>query len=303
MNAALPWGVAGQSPVSHVSDTARWVAAYRAMESDRPDAIFHDPFARTLASEHGERILEGMVKGRQFAWPMVVRTAVMDEIIERAVNAEGFDAVLNLAAGLDTRAYRLNLPPELTWVDADLPDILTYKERCLASERPRCHLEYATVDLTDAVARRALFTRVGNQATRVLAVTEGLLVYLTSEQVAALAEDLYAHASFRAWLIDIAAPRLLERLQRTWGKQLEAGNAPLIFAPAAGTAFFEPHGWVEVEFRSMLEEAIRLKRTMRFARFWRFVGRLSPKKKQEEFRRMAGIVLMRRRDRNERGPG
>src|SRR5260370_39023048 len=61
-----------------VSDTANWVAYYRALESERPDAIFHDPYARALAGERGERITNEMPRARQYGWPMVVRTAVMD---------------------------------------------------------------------------------------------------------------------------------------------------------------------------------------------------------------------------------
>src|ERR1700756_898451 len=94
-------------PIAHVSDTARWVALYRAMESERPDALFRDPYARRLAGERGGQILQSMRRGRTWAWPMIVRTAVMDEVILRAVTRYGADTVLNLAAGLDTRPFRL----------------------------------------------------------------------------------------------------------------------------------------------------------------------------------------------------
>ncbi len=96
--------------IQHVSDTARWVALYRAMESDRRDALFRDPYARRLAGERAERILAGMKRGREWAWPMIVRTAVMDELILRAIDRDGVTTVLNLAAGLDARPYRLPLP-------------------------------------------------------------------------------------------------------------------------------------------------------------------------------------------------
>ena len=43
--------------ISNVSDTARWVALYRAMETDRPDALFKDPYARRLAGAEGEEIV------------------------------------------------------------------------------------------------------------------------------------------------------------------------------------------------------------------------------------------------------
>src|SRR6266567_1544795 len=79
---ALVFGPHGEATVSaasgtieHVSDTARWVALYRAMESERPDALFRDPYARKLAGERGERILASMRRGRAWAWPMIVRTA------------------------------------------------------------------------------------------------------------------------------------------------------------------------------------------------------------------------------------
>jgi len=67
--------------ITHVSDTARWVAVYRAMESERPDALFQDPFARRLAGPEGERIVATMKQGRSMAWAMIVRTAVFDELI------------------------------------------------------------------------------------------------------------------------------------------------------------------------------------------------------------------------------
>src|SRR5258708_37998530 len=96
----------GPNPISSVSDTARWVAMYRAMESERSDALFHDPYARRLAGEAGEKILSAMPQGRRWAWPMITRTAGMDEIIMRLGTEHGADPGLNLAAGLAARAYR-----------------------------------------------------------------------------------------------------------------------------------------------------------------------------------------------------
>jgi methyltransferase (TIGR00027 family) len=279
-------------PIAHVSDTARWVAMYRAMESERPDALFRDRFARKLAGEQGEEILRRLPKAHQFAWPMIVRTALMDQIILRTVSEDAADGVLNLAAGLDARAYRLPLPAGLRWVEADLPAVLDYKRGVLAGERPACALESVPVDLTDAVARQALFAKVGPATRRTLVITEGLLVYLQAEQVRALARDLHAQPGLRWWLMDLGSPRLLKMLERTLGTSLQ--RAPLRFAPAEGTAFFTPFGWREVEYRPIFEEAIRLNRTMRFARFWRFLFRFYPRKLREELKRMSGVVLLER---------
>jgi methyltransferase (TIGR00027 family) len=284
------------SPITHVSDTARWVALYRAMESERRDPLFRDPYARRLAGEQGEAILRGMKQGRRWAWPMIVRTAVMDEIILRAITRDGVDTVLNLAAGLDARPYRLPLPPTLRWVDVDLPDILTYKEQQLAGETPSCAVEFAKMDLRDAAARRALFAGVAASARRVLVVTEGLLIYLTPEQVADLAKDLAAQRAFRWWLIDIASPLLLQWMQRTWGKTATAGNAAFIFAPAEDTKFFAPYGWREVEYRNTMDEGIRLKRVPKMMFFWRILGLFASRARKEQFKRFSGIVLLERRE-------
>src|SRR5438876_10061135 len=91
--------------IENISDTAKWVAEYRAMETDRPDAIFRDPFARRLAGPDGARIVDSMKRGRTFAWPMIVRTAVMEEVILDRVRGGGVGRVLDLAAGLDVGAW------------------------------------------------------------------------------------------------------------------------------------------------------------------------------------------------------
>src|SRR5512138_406938 len=111
-------------PIEHVSDTARWVAYYRAMETDRAAAIFRDPYARQLAGPEGKRIVDEMPRGRATSWAMLTRTAVFDEIILDLVRRQKVDLVLNLAAGLDARPWRLPLPPSLRWADVDLPAML-----------------------------------------------------------------------------------------------------------------------------------------------------------------------------------
>ena len=281
-------------PIENVSDTARWVAVYRVMESARPDALFHDPYADRLAGERGHQILASMKHGREYAWPMIVRTAIFDEIILDAVWKRQADLVVNLAAGLDARPWRLPLPPELHWVDVDLPGILNYKTEMLRDEKPRCHYEAVTIDLTDAGARRALFARLGAESKRAIVITEGLLIYLDPEQVAALAADLHAQASFQEWLTDLGSPDLLKRMSRTWGKTLAEAGAPFKFAPAEGTDFFRPYGWREAQWRSTWEEAQRLNRTMKGAWIWNLIGRVMPKSKREEFRRFSGQVLLER---------
>jgi methyltransferase (TIGR00027 family) len=281
------------TPVRNVSDTARWVAIYRAMESERSDAIFRDPFARRLGGERGEMIVSGMPRGRSMAWPMIVRTAVMDEIVMRCTG-EGARTVLNLAAGLDARPYRLDLPADLRWMHVDLPEMLGYFREQMAAETPRCRLEFHSADLRDADARRTLFADAAATGP-LLVITEGLLIYLEADDVAGLARDLHDIARARWWLTDLASPLLIEKFTKRLDPKLRMGNAPFRFAPAESTRFFAPMGWLEREFRSTWDESLRIRRSVPGATFWNWLSKLTPRR-YAVMRRMSGIVLMENTD-------
>jgi len=245
--------------IRDISDTARWMAVYRARETERPDAVFRDPFARALAGERGERIAHALPFGDENAWSFIARTYLFDRFVARAVT-QGVDLVVNLAAGLDTRPYRMELPPSLRWVEVDLPDILDYKEQILGDATPLCALERVRLDLSNADARRGLFARLGRGAQRALVLSEGLLVYLMPHEVGALALDLAAPASFQHWVVDIASPGLLEMLKERMGNAVKDAGAPFLFAPPEGPPFFTQYGWTPIDVRSLLKTAAKLER-------------------------------------------
>src|ERR1700730_7388594 len=199
--------------IRNISDTARWVAVYRAQETERPDALFRDPFARRLAGERGEQIARLSPLGGDNAWSMITRTYLIDQFIKAELE-RGADMVINLAAGLDSRPYRMQLPPTLRWIEVDLPEILDYKENILRDAKPVCSLERCRLDLSNLEARRALFAQLGSKAKNVLVITEGLIIYLSADDVATLAQDLAAPPTFRSWILDIASPGLLRMLKK-----------------------------------------------------------------------------------------
>lgn len=251
---------AGQpQEVRNISDTARWAAYFRAEETKRPDAIFRDPYAERLSGQHGVDIANTLPDGNKHAWAWVTRTHLFDHFITQELQ-QGVDLVLNLAAGLDARPYRMKLPASLQWIEVDLPGILAYKEEILAGEKPTCALERVRLDLADVNARRALFASLNQRAKKILVLTEGLLVYLSAEEVAALARDLASGASFQRWIMDLSSPGLLRMMQKTTGKRLSEIGAPFKFAPAEGPGFFLPHGWEPMEVKGMLRTAAQLKR-------------------------------------------
>ena len=245
--------------IRNISDTALLAAVYRARESERADPLFRDPFARRLAGDRGEEIARSLVFSEKNSWSWYARTYVFDEMISKQI-AAGCDMIVNLAAGLDARPYRLTLPSSLKWVEVDLPEITDYKEEILKDEQPRCALERVRLNLADTAARRALFTRLADGARQVLVISEGLIVYLTAEEVGALAKDLSSQASFQRWLLDLVSPALLKLMQKKMGKPLEQAEAPLKFGPEEGPDFFKPYGWRVIEVHSMFHTAGRLKR-------------------------------------------
>jgi methyltransferase (TIGR00027 family) len=241
-----------------ISDTAHWVAFCRAMESERPDALFRDPFARLLAPANGSAPGSAMLS--RFAADVVaIRTAVMDEIILKAVRDYQVDMVLNLAAGLDARAYRLPLPRDLRWIEVDLPEVLAYKSAILNGEAAACSLESTALNLLDP-DRVQLLERLNGEANRILVLSEGLLVYLTPDDVAALAADLHRQQNFHYWLTDLMAPRSMRIMSAFACRQLAQANARLRFAPMDLRAFFGDLGWRAIELHPGLSEMRRLNR-------------------------------------------
>lgn len=277
----------GSSSIRNVSDTAIWVAMYRARETDKPDALFRDPWARRLAGERGERIWSEMRNQQSHQWAYTIRTYLFDQFVRERI-ADGVDLVVNLAAGLDARPYRMELPPSLRWVEVDLPELIAYKESVLAGEQPRCHLERVAVNLADAAARRELFARLGGAAKKALVLSEGLLIYLGADGASDLAIDLAAQRSFRWWAFDIASPGLMKMLRKQIGTKLDEADAELKFAPVEGPWFFEPLGWRVADVRGSLHSAKKLTKLPLMLRFFA----MFPERQRAGNQPWAGICLL-----------
>jgi methyltransferase (TIGR00027 family) len=280
--------------IKDVSDTAYWIAHHRAVDSARPDALFHDPFAARLAGERGRKIAEDLPASRMFGWSVSIRTRIVDDYILAAV-AEGADAILNLGAGLDTRPYRMNLPPSLRWIEADYAHIIEYKETILVSEPPRCHLGRVKIDLADRVKRREFLAGVDASSKRILVLTEGVVPYLSEEEAATLADDLRELQHVRYWVVDYFSPEAT-KYRHKQGMDRKMRNAPFRFEPADWHAFFREHGWEASQRKYLMEEGERLGRKMPIPRaiqvawgFWRWF--LSAERRTK-MRRFAGYVML-----------
>jgi len=142
-----------------VGATALGVAAMRAAETRRPDALFRDPYAESLVTAVGSpawtRIGHGDIEGFDEAalramGPMIssliARTCYLDAYCADAV-ADGIGQIVILASGLDARAYRLDWPSGTTVFELDLPTILEFKASALARVRSDVDRRDVPVDL------------------------------------------------------------------------------------------------------------------------------------------------------------
>lgn len=228
-----------------VAATGLLVAAMRAEESARDDALFHDPFAERLAGDDGRRLLaESSSQTGQPSAPIVVRTRLFDEALLRAHEVS---QVVIVAAGMDARSFRLPWHDGVTVYEVDQPQVIAIKEERLAGQRPRCQRVPVGVDLADDWPK-ALQSQGFNSSARTVWTIEGLLQYIDApdvDQLFARVDALSAAGS--VLLYDVVGKALLQApfLQTTIEFMQKLG-APWVFGSDAPAALVEDHGWTAI---------------------------------------------------------
>ena len=187
--------------ITHVSDTTLMAAACRGLENEQEDAFVRDAFAARLAGERGLAILNALPHAAIFRFGVAIRTRFVDELLLEALAAHSIHTVLSAGCGLDTRPWRLALPPDLRWIEIDFAEMLDYKERLMADEAPRCRRERLSVDMNDAAQRSLIYATAGAEPS--LMITEALLMYLPAGTVEALAAETSSRNSIVHWISDI----------------------------------------------------------------------------------------------------
>ncbi|MGA2596212.1 MAG: SAM-dependent methyltransferase [Bryobacteraceae bacterium] len=244
------------STIEHVSDTALLVAASRASESARPDGLIHDPFAALLAGERGMALVKNVQTPEWMELGMGMRTRFLDELILSALG-KGVDSILSLGAGLDARAWRLDLPSDLRWMEVDFPEMLDYKYGLLSDVTPHCHLERRSADLNNAAERQAVIAEAAAGAKNPLLMTEGLLMYLPAETVHSLANET-REAGLRFWLLDSTSPGLMRRAHGDAIDHINRVRAESHLEGPQVREAIEQHGWKPFERRLFIEEGPKL---------------------------------------------
>lgn len=276
------------SQVENVSDTALWVATFRAWETRSKQPLFQDIYAAELAGERGEAIARAMSFTKFMHWMMAIRTVAIDQLIKDALDA-GADAVINLGCGLDTRPYRLALPANLLWVEIDFPHMIQYKAQKLQRAQPVCKLERIGIDVADETIRNDTLHGIAQRAQRILVITEGVLPYLTNDAVISLSNGLRALPSMRYWIQDFRSDGIKRRVPKSWKKRLSA--SPFQFDVDDWLGFFTSRGWAVKKAIFNAEESQRLKRPMPFFFPWSLIFKLLPRKKRDKMGKQVGCVM------------
>jgi methyltransferase (TIGR00027 family) len=279
-----------RSDIADVSETSLWVAHYRATETERPDALFGDPLAARLAGERGRAIADSIQGSRYTGWSVIIRTVVIDALIQKLVHA-GADTVVNLGAGLDTRPYRLDVPGSLRWFEVDVPHLIEFKEERLRGEAPRCRLERVGFDLSDRGRRSDFLSRVSAGAQKCVVLTEGVIPYLANDQVASLAEDLRSVDRIRFWIAEYFSPQVIRFMSRGKRRQ-QMRNAPFLFDPGDWFGFFEGRGWRVEEVRYLGEESVKLGRQVPLPWIARILKPFLSPRRRSAFGRINGYMLL-----------
>jgi methyltransferase (TIGR00027 family) len=271
--------------IADVADTAYWVAGIRAQETARPDAVFKDALASAVAGPRGMRIARSMPNSAITHWGVVLRTSAIDRLIEDAVR-RGVHTFVNLGAGLDTRPYRMQLPPHTRWIEIDFADLVQLKNAVLWDYTPTCRIERIGLNLLDREARRDALAAYASQDGRSMLIAEGVIPYLSNEEAASLAKEL--SESFQYWILDFDNSG--GKTPRTWARQLKA--SPFLFQPNDWFDFFEQCGWCAQQVITSAAESERLNRRYPFVFPRGVLMRALPRAMRQQILGLSGAALM-----------
>jgi methyltransferase (TIGR00027 family) len=244
-----------------VGSTALFVAAARALEAQKPNPAAVDPYAEVFCRAVGGEwadLLDGRAPehplktefGDYFVDFQAVRTRYFDTYFEAAA-AVGVRQIVLLAAGLDSRAYRLRWADDTVVFELDQPQVLEFKRETLAAraEALSAARREVPIDLRDDWPQ-ALRDSGFDPAKPSAWIAEGLLIYLPAtaqRQLFAGIDSLAAPGSHVA--VEESAPLAAPTFQAKREEELAGGGDRAFFSlvyneqHAPAQEWFGGRGW------------------------------------------------------------
>jgi methyltransferase (TIGR00027 family) len=227
-----------------LGSTAYWMASVRAMESARDDALFCDPWANDLAGAVGRQWIEG--RSPESVVPIVLRTRFFDDLLRQMTRQGGIRQVVLMAAGLDTRAFRLDWPKETRLFELDQPEVLAYKDVILeaAGAQVACERHAISTDLTGPWQERQVAAGFDPRQPSGW-LLEGFLFYLPSETIVRLLDEITELATSGSLVgFDVMnSTTLTSPLTRHWVEMQAELGAPWIGTLDDPVGFMAARGW------------------------------------------------------------
>ena len=247
-----------------VGSTALFVAAARALEAQKPEPLALDPYAEVFCRAAGGQwadVLDGKAGqtgalrlrsdfGDHFVSFQGARTKYFDAYFAEAA-AAGVRQIVVLAAGLDSRAYRLPWPAGTVVYELDQPQVLEFKRDVLAEhgDQPTAERREVAVDLRDdwpAALRAGGFDPSAPSAW----IAEGLLIYLPATAQQQLFAGIDELASIGSWVaVEEGRPMPAEAFEAKKREERAAGEDGTFFTlvyneqHAPAEEWFGARGW------------------------------------------------------------
>lgn len=208
------------------------------------DCLFRDPWAATLAGEEGMAWIAP--RSAESVVPIVIRTRYFDDFLQRITHEHGVLQVVLLAAGLDTRAFRLSWPENTCVFELDQLPILTYKEQILraANAQLACVRQVIGADLTAPWADELISHGFDPQRPSVW-LLEGFLFYLANETIPQLLNVVSSLTAPGSWMgFDVVNSIMLTSpLTQKWVEMQARSGAPWIGTMDDPVTFLALSGW------------------------------------------------------------
>ncbi len=232
------------SPNHKLGLTARWTAGARAQESLREDRLFHDPWAATLAGQQGEEWVEH--RSGDNGLSIVIRTRFFDDFLQRVTGQYAIRQVVLMAAGLDTRAFRLTWPEQTRIFELDQPQVLKDKEQVLTAAGAQSTCERKTLPINLINSWSESLPQAGFHSSQPSVwLLEGFLVYLREENITRILDEITHLASPGSWIgfDTINHTMLTSPWTRQWIEALTNAGTPWIGTLDDPEAFLAERGW------------------------------------------------------------
>jgi methyltransferase (TIGR00027 family) len=228
--------------------TAWWTAAARALESQRCDRLFDDPWATILAGRQTVDEFDSAIKahGTETADLHAIITRFFDDFLMRVTGINRIQQVVLVAAGLDARAFRLPWPPHTQLFELDQPQVITYKDFCFSQlgASARCLRRAIGVNLneswTDSLCQAGF-----DPDHRSVWLLEAFLYFLAEPSVRDLLNAITGLAAPGSCLgVDLVnSDMLTSGSTRHWTERMAAIGAPWLFTSDKPEAFLAEFGW------------------------------------------------------------